>query len=176
MARYFIMKPIISDNFIRISAPKELQKGCMNSEFQYLDHKPMEIIVSLDYGTDFPDYIIGDGYAPFISDKLRRLFEKEGICNLFYKKTSLIMGDFDIEELYWFALPPRINCLDPEYIDPDMGIATEIHILDENVGNYQIFKLAGVGNHDVIVTSYLKNMIQEEIEARKMKGIRFKPL
>lgn len=176
MKRYFIMKPIISDSFIRISAPKELQKGCMNSEFQYLDHKPMEIEVSLDYGTDFPDYIIGDGYAPFISDKLRRLFEKEGICNLFYKRTRLTMKDFDIEELYWFALPPRIDCLDPEYIDPDMGIATEIHILDERVGNYQIFKIAKVGNHDIIVTEYLKDIIQEEIGKARMNGIRFKSL
>lgn len=148
----------------------------MNSEFQYLNHDPIEIEVPLDYGTVFPDYIVADGYAPFISDRLRRLFERQGVQNLFYKKTRLVMKDFDIEELYWFSLPPQINCVDPECVDPDLGIALNIRILADRVGNYQIFKLAGVGNQDVVVTRRLQQAIQDETEQGRLKGIKFKQL
>lgn len=176
MNAFYLMKQMVSDDFIRISVPLNLQKGCMNSEFQYLDHRAMEIEVSLDYGTEFPDFILADGYAPFISERMRRLFEQQGIDNLFYKKSQFVMKDFDIEETYWFSLPPKIDCIDPECIDEDLGIAAKISILAERVGNYQIFKAEGLGCQNIIVTSCLKQILQDKIKQGELKGIKFQKI
>lgn len=176
MSEYFIMQPIISTDYISINALPEIQKGCMNSEFQFLDKKLTKIEVSLDGGGEFPDFLMADQYAPYISDKLKRVYDRLGIDNLFFQKTIFSLQEFDVEAVYWLAVPPRIHCLDPKCINTELGIATEFHLLKEKVGNYKIFKLSNVGNNELFVTKDLKNELEGLLNSGELEGFKFKTI
>lgn len=60
----------------------ELMEGCLNSEFQYLNHNIIESEISEDGGVEFPDFVI-NGCIPFISDKFKRLLDDLKVDNLF---------------------------------------------------------------------------------------------
>ena len=131
-----------SEFYVKVKVPREIKRGVKDSEFQFLNHR--EIVVELEdtYGTDFPDLIMAENYVPFVSTKLKQLFDTWGIDNLYYKKIVLNLSGYDISEVYWLALPPRIDCLDPEKsFDKELEICNKIIILPDKVGNYDIFKL-----------------------------------
>ena len=109
-----------------------------------------------------------------------------GIDNLFYKPIKLTCTKLGLIETYWLALPPRINCLDFEYLTKSGHLeceniddipawqlnceASEIKLIENNVGNYQIFKLAGVSNQEIIVNDALK----ETFEKASLDNVYFK--
>ena len=158
----------------------ELIRGCINSEFQFLDKKPLEVELSeTEGGLVFPDFILAgtDWCVPLMSEKMKRLMEQNGVDNLFYKRVYLTFASVGIREPYWLALPPRINCLDfentkkEEMIEEDveglmpwerMREVTVIKIIPSNVGNYKVFRLAEVVNQHIIVTEDLKNALEKE--------------
>ena len=72
--------------------------------------------------------------------------------------------ELGIEEICRLALPERINCLNREEseIDELLNIADEIVINENKVGRYEVFKLAGVGNLDIIISEKVKAVLQEE--------------
>lgn len=163
----------------------ELEKGCLNSEFQYLDHKPVESEVSEDGGLEFPDFVTA-GCIPFISDKFKRLLDELQVDNLFYKPIEFTFSLFGTKEYYYLALPPRINCLNWDESDVQteeneflmknelMREAEEIIINGYAVGNYKIFKLANVTNQEIIVTEEIKNAVEqanlENVYFAELKG------
>lgn len=153
-----------------------LRKGCSLSSFQYLNHKPITVSVDDNGGTEFPDFLISNGCIPLISERMKRVFERNKVDNLFYKKIYLEDNDLARREVYWLALPPRINCLDFETLfkqglmskdDEDIPLwqwcieAMGFKFISDNIGNYQIFKLSYVMNQDIFVTEALKNALQE---------------
>lgn len=160
-----------SEFYVKVRVPPEIKHGAIDSEFQFLDHKEMTIELEDCYGTDFPDFIMAENYVPMISERLKQRFDSWGIDNLFYKRIRLKMSDYDIEEQYWLALPPRIDCLDPERsFDKDLGICTRIFILPDKVGNYDIFKLKD-GNDAIVITERLKDLLVQETDSQRLEGI-----
>ena len=164
------------ENYVQLTdGLQSLQRGCLNSEFQYLDKKPLTVEVSEDGGTEFPDFILtGLGNCiPLISDKFKRLLDGLYINNLFYKQVYLTISSLGIKESYWLALPPRIRCLDyersviekedNEYLPEKELIrgAKDIVINSAAVGNYQIFRLADVVNQDIVVVDKLKSALSK---------------
>lgn len=141
----------------------DLQKPCAMSEFQYLDKDTVSIEVEVDSGTTCQDFIYEHG-VPLISDKVKRFFDSYGIDYLFYKKIILKKSSVGMEEPYWLALPPRINCLNFEQseIDEFLNAADEIVIDSRKIGRYDIFKLSGVTNLEIIVTKKLALALKEE--------------
>lgn len=176
MREYYIMQPVLSTDYILVNAPPDIQKGCMNSEFQFLDKKTRTLDISFDGGGEFPDFVMANQYAPYISDRLKRVFDRMGIDNLFYQKTIFSLREFDIEAIYWLAVPPRIKCLDPECIDETLGVATKIILLKEKIGNYKIFKAADVGNNEVIVSEEIKNELEMLLKKDALEGFKFKKI
>lgn len=164
----------------------ELMEGCLNSEFQYLNHEPIESEISEDGGLEFPDFVIS-GCVPFISDKFKRLLDDLKVDNLFYKPIIFTFNSLGIKEYYYLALPPRINCLnwdesniqaeENEFLTKGELIqeAEDIVINDYAVGNYKIFKLANVTNQEIIVTEEIKNIIEEakleNVYFAELKGV-----
>ena len=158
----------------------ELIRGCINSEFQFLDKQPLEVELSeTEGGLVFPDFILAgtDGCVPLMSEKMKRLMEQYGVDNLFYKRVYLTFASVGIREPYWLALPPRINCLDFENIKKEEMTEEEVEglmpwermrevnvvkIIPSNVGNYKVFRLAEVVNQHIIVTEDLKNALEKE--------------
>lgn len=160
-----------SEFYVKVRVPPEIKRGVIDSEFQFLDHKEITIELEDCYGTDFPDLIMAENYVPMISERLKQRFDAWGIDNLFYKRIKLKMTDYDIEEQYWLALPPRIDCLDPEKsFDEILEICTRIVILPDKVGNYDIFKLKE-GNDAIVITERLKNLLIKEIDFQRLEGI-----
>lgn len=163
----------------------ELEKGCLNSEFQYLDHELIESEISEDGGIEFPDFIIA-GCVPFISDKFKRVFDDLQVDNLFYKPIAFTFSLLGLKEYYYLALPPRINCLnwdksnvqieENEFLVKNELIheAEDIVINEYAVGNYKIFKLANVTNQEIIVTEEIKNAVEnaklENVYFAELKG------
>lgn len=160
-----------SEFYVKVRVPPEIKRGAIDSEFQFLDHREIAIELEDCHGTDFPDLIMADNYVPMISERMKQRFDSWGIDNLFYKRIKLKMTDYDIEEQYWLALPPRIDCLDPERsFDKVLEICTRIVILPDKVGNYDIFKLKD-GNDAIVITERLRNLLIQETDSQRLEGI-----
>jgi len=141
----------------------EIRKPCAMSEFQYLNHKVMTAELEENSGHVCQDFIYDHG-IPLISEKVKDFLDEWGVDYLFYKKIILKKSDIGLEEIYWLALPPRINCLDMEQseIDDFLNAADRIIIDPERIGRFDIFKLAGVTNLEIIITSQLANQMREQ--------------
>ena len=150
----------------------ELKRGCLNSEFQFLDHSPLSVEISDEGGIYFPDFIL-KGTIPLISTAMKRTLDKFGVDYLFYKPIQLTYSALGRAENYFLALPPRINCIDTsksiiEVEKNDFILPTElirevkkICIAENQIGRYDIFKLAGVVNQEIIITEKLKTALAE---------------
>ena len=173
---YYELQQRKSEFYVKVRVPPEIKRGVIDSEFQFLDHKEISVELEDCYGTEFPDLIMAENYVPLISAKLKQYFDTWGIDNLYYKKIRLKMTEYDVEELYWLALPPRIDCLDPEKsFDDVLEICNRIIILPNKVGNYDIFKLKN-GNDEVIITEHLKTKLYSKIENQDLQGIIIKQI
>lgn len=175
MSEYYILSDRkCVDEYIKIdSGLEELRKGCLLSEFQYLNKHILKVEISQDGGIKFTDFILVDN-IPLISNKLKVIFDELNIDNLFYKKIILTFKEFGIEEIYWLALPPRINCIDTNkseiYIEEDESLeeyekikeVKKLVINPNMVGNYKIFKLANVVNDEIIITADIKMFLEKE--------------
>jgi len=151
----------------------DLERGCLNSEFQFLDKSPLSVEISDEGGIEFPDFIL-EGSIPLISAGVKRVFEKFGVDYVFYKPIQLTYSLLGRAENYWLAVPPRIDCLDTrksiiEVEDNEFLLPTElireakkICIAENQIGRYDIFKLAGVVNQEIIITERLKNALAAE--------------
>lgn len=184
--KYYVMyaETAVEEYFKPDDALKdELMPGCLYSEFQYLDHRPLESEISEDGGMEFPDFITA-GCVPFISDKFKRLLDDLQVDNLFYKPIAFTFSPLGLKEYYYLALPPRINCLnwdesgvqteDNEFLAPSelMREADDIVINEYAVGNYKIFKLVNVTNQEIIVTEEIKTAV----ETANLKNVYFAEL
>lgn len=149
---------------------RDLDRACLTSEFQFLDRSAITVGLSDESGLQFPDFILS-GPVPLVSVRFRSIFEQNGIDNLYYKPIQLVADTLGIAEQYWLALPPRINCLDLErsiieveenrYLPENQRMRTvkKPVISSVAVGNYMIFKLAGVVNQDIYITENLHQAI-----------------
>ena len=163
---YFLESSRNIEEYVRINEGiKDMEKACQMSEFQFFDTKPKTIEVDPDSGRIFQDFIYDKG-VPIVSERLKDCLESLNVDYLFYKKILLTKKALGIEEVYWLALPPRINCLNYELSDIDemLNVADEIVINEEKVGRYEIFKLAGVGNMEIIISEKI---------ARTLKSMNF---
>ena len=147
---------------------KEYEKHCQMSEFQYFNADPITVEVDKDSGKVFQDFLYDKG-VPIISDGLKICLDELGVDYLLYKKVILTKNQLGVEELYWLALPQRINCLnrDESDIDEELNFADEIVINEDKVGRFEVFKLAGVTNLDIIITK----RIAEALRQRKFIGL-----
>lgn len=147
-------------------------KSCDNSEFQYLDKTPIDIEIEENGGV-FPDFIYAEyNSIPLISMRLKNLFDAINVDNLFYKQINLVEKNLGLKEVYYLALPPKIDCLDNSKLELDFLDHAENIFIDEScTGNYQIFKLSGVNNNEIIVTDFLK----QNVEKLNLEGILFIP-
>lgn len=164
---------------------KALCGPCAASEFQHIDHKPIEIGLDPDGGTEFPDFIVYLKRVPLVSEKLRQALDDLGIDNLFYKPVKLVCKELGLMEPYWLALPPRIDCLDWEkcaikktgqekspFWESVWDIA-RIVIDDEKIGNYRVFKLPpNTGNLEIVVTKDIK----KALESQNFENLNFYPI
>lgn len=164
------------EDFIKLensAFSEKFERACHFSEFQFLDHKPIEIEISQDGGITFPDLLIQENVIVLISAKMRKIFDACGVDNLFYKPVTLTFSQLGFAENYFLALPPRIDCLkmsasvieieDGENFLPEMTLKTvEKIFIDQNkIGNYKIFKLPPFfTNTEIIVTEDLKSALE----------------
>ena len=173
--KFFVMyaQSCISDYVVPGEKIFQPERGCLNSEFQFLDHSPLDVEISDEGGIYFPDFILQNS-IPLISGGMKKIFDKFQIDYVFYKPIRLTYSELGRAENYFLALPPRINCLEPlrsvievednEFVLPNELIreAKKIYIAENQIGRFNIFKLAGVVNQEIIVTEKLKNALAAE--------------
>lgn len=150
-----------------------LERGCAQSEFQFLDHQPITIPLSENSGLEFPDFLYAR-QIPLISDRFKAVLDNAGVDNLFYKAVILTDTGLGIKERYWLAQPPRIRCLNRQesrFVQENVSLpkATKIVINPSKVGNYKVFCIGEVVNREIIVTEELK----EEIEKARLENVFF---
>ena len=164
MMKYFIMESSKNvEEYVSIkTGTKDFSKACQMSEFQFFDDKPITLEVDEDSGIIFQDFIYDQG-VPVISDRLKDSLDSLGVDYLLYKKMTLTKAKTGVEEVYWLGLPPRINCLNREEseIDEILNVADEIVINDDKTGRYEMFKLAGVGNLEIVLSERIAMAIKE---------------
>lgn len=161
---YFLDASKNVEEYISISdGIKEIEKPCQLSEFQFLDKKPIHIEADEDSGRIFQDFMYDKG-VPVISDRMKDCLDSLFVDYLFFKKILITKKKLGMEEVYWLALPPRINCLNREEseIDEMLNVAEKIVINEGKVGRYEIFKLGGVGNLDIIISDNVANVLKEK--------------
>lgn len=146
-----------------VNGTKKFESACQMSEYQFLDTNPETIEVDKESGRVFQDFIYDKG-VPVISDKMKEFIDMLGVDYLFYKKLILTKERLGVEEVYWLALPPRIKCLNREKseIDEILNVADEIVINEDRVGRYEIFKLADVGNLEIILSEKMAQTLKEK--------------
>ena len=152
---------------------KKYETFCQMSEFQFLDRNPITVEVDEDSGKIFQDFLCDMG-VPIVSDRLKNCLDDLGVDYLFYKKVVLTKSQLGIEEVYWLALPPRINCLnmDKSEVDEYLGCADKIVINDDRVGRYEIFKLDRVTNLDIIISK----RVADVLKSKKFVGLHINKL
>ncbi len=150
----------------------QLERACLTSEFQFLDKSPLAVELSDEGGLHFPDFILR-GAIPLVSSAVKRVLERCAVDYVFFKPVQLTVTELGRAENFWLALPPRINCLDwersvfdteeNEFLPPSELIreAKKFFIDENKIGRYNIFKLAGVVNQDIIVTEKLKDALED---------------
>ena len=141
---------------------EELQEGCFNSEFQFLDHQDYRTTINKDGGSIFPDFLNFDN-VPLASLTLYHLLVNElKIDNLFQKKIILTAPKAGLYQEYQLLLPPQISC----HYQNRQG-----HVLidPKRVGNYQIFKLDDDEIKDLIVTEKVKT----KVSRARLENIQF---
>lgn len=165
MGNYYVLEASenVEEYVSAIEGTREMAQACQMSEFQFLDLKAISIEVDSDSGRVFQDFLYDSG-VPLISERMKECLDELQIDYLFYKKILLTKKRQGIEEIYWLALPPRINCLNRELSDIDelLNVADDIVINEERVGRYEIFKLSGVGNIDIIISERLAQILKEK--------------
>lgn len=146
-----------------IEGMKKYEIHCQLSEFQFFYKDPIRVEVDKDSGKVFQDFIYDKG-VPLVSDNLKKCLDDLDVDYLLYKKILLTKSKLGIEEIYWLALPYRINCLNREKsdIDEELNFADEIVINEDKVGRYEIFKLAGVTNLDIIISKNVADVLKKK--------------
>lgn len=171
--KFFIMyaETCIEDYAVPGKEILQLERACLNSEFQFLDRTALSVEISDAGGLYFPDFILS-GIIPLVSTAVKRVLENFNADYVFFKPIRLTVTDLGRVEDFWLALPPRINCLDwersiLEVEDNEFALPFERMreakkiLIDENqIGCYNIFKLAGVLNQEIIVTERLKTALE----------------
>ncbi len=165
MANYYVLDASrnVKEYISIIDGTKELETACQMSEFQFLTTKAVTIEVDEDSGRIFQDFIYDNG-VPVMSDRMKEYMDKLEVDYLFYKKLILTKKELGIEEIYWLALPQRIKCLNKEEseIDEILNIADEIVINQQRVGRFKIFKLADVGNWEIILSEDMAQALKTQ--------------
>ncbi len=144
--------------------PKGVKRAAKQSAFQFVERELHELVLDDRSGQRLPDFMCDiHSNVPIISDKLKRVFDDYDIRYLFYQRIKLVRKKDGLSERYWLAIPPRIDCLHIEEscIDPLWNKATKLKIDPEKIGNYDIFKISGVSNQEIIITEQLKNAIEK---------------
>ena len=139
---------------------------CADSEFQFLDRKPLRIEIDSTVETSgviIPDFIYERG-IPLISERFKDVLDRADVDNLFVKKIILSKNNAGWEEIFWLALPPRIDCLQPDRceISPLLRRAERLIVNPDRIGRYKMFKAANVSNVDIILTEDLAQTIRAE--------------
>ena len=143
----------VSPDFSKL--PSKFREACISSNFQYIDKSPIKLEILENSGNIFPDFMYNVSESiPLISNRLKNIFDDFNIDNLLYKRVNLFKKSTNVENLYWLALPPRIDCLDYEHstIDEIQNSVDTIRINSNNAGIYDIFKILGVNNNEIIIT------------------------
>lgn len=171
---YEISTSSLIEGYLKLGSTLEDIDGyCARSDFQYLDRRPISVEVAAESGNVCQDFIY-EISTPLISERVKDFFDDFGIDYLFYKRITLTRSNVGMREPYWLALPPRIDCLDipRSEIDEDTMNAEQIVINTSKIGRYDIFKLAGVANLEIIVTEKLAKALEE----KDFKGLFIYPL
>lgn len=140
------------------------------SNFQYLTKEPLVIETSEDGGFEYPDYIWYP--VPLISERFKRVLDKNGIDNVFYKPVYIQDNLLEKRALYWLAVFDAIECLDHEKSLKDEELEwsyEKIAINPIKTGRYKVFKCSEINEQDI----FFKEDIVRELENLDLKGIRF---
>ena len=143
--------------------PQRLRWACRRSEFQYVDQNLRKLNLEETCGNKLPDFICSEqNNIPLISERLKIEFDRLDVRNLFYQRLNLYRKSDNLCETYWLAIPPRIDCLYKNKCEIDLqNHATILTLEEEKAGNYNIFKLAGINNNEIIVTQKVKDAIKK---------------
>ena len=143
--------------------PEEIRLACSLSGFQYIDRSILYLELDENSGNICQDIIYSEGVL-LISERVKDFFDSLKIDYLFYKKTVIEQSETGREEFYWLTVPFRIDCLDFEEseIDPVLESADRIVIDDEKTGRFDIFKLGGVTNLEIILTEKLADEMKKQ--------------
>ena len=151
-------------NFVStMDSVQEFQTPCQRSEFQFIDKKPITLEVDKSSGSMFQDFIYDRG-VPIISDRFKECLEDLEVNYLLYKKILLKHTRLGVTKTYWLALPPGINCLnrDESGIYESTECASKIVINEDRVGRFEMFKLAGVANLEIIISKRIADALKRK--------------
>lgn len=171
--KFYVMyaSPSVEDYVKAGEAIQPLERGCLMSEFQFLDHSRLTVEADENGGITFVDFIqAGEaGCIPLISDRFYQILKNAGVDYLFYKPVDITISELGYCEHYWLALPPRIYCLnesqstfrEKQQYPRELRKVENIVISERNIGRYQIFQLAGTVNEEIIVKEELKTIVEK---------------
>lgn len=136
---------------------KTLISNVEKGNIQFITKDSIELNLKTDIAVNAPDIFTSP--LPLISNEVKELFDKLGIDYIFYKPVYLYDDFFDEKTLYWLAVIPKIQCMNPEKEENVIG----------HVGKFMIFRIKESSGAAIYVTDQMK----EILESNKFKGILF---
>ena len=180
MALYAIKSLGSIEEYVKIDHDfLDINDACRKSEIQFMTKEKIRIGTMESGGTEFPDLIVS-GSVYLFSNTVIEQIKSEIEWYVYLKPVEIACDVIGKKELYWLAVPPRIDCLDIdrsiiEYDwDFDLGIIPVLHckkiVIDEQLtGNFKMFKIAGVDDDNI----YLDESLMDQMMSIKPEGIKF---
>ena len=181
MSDIYVLKSLSNaEEYIKINGNiSNIKIPVMKSEIHHLDKKTIEFSISDEGGLSIPDLIYYEGIFLF-SNKLKQALDERNIDYVFWKKADVNSEQFGIHESFWIIVPPRIDCIDIDKSDLNfewdfeggllpMLEANKIVIQNKLVGRFEVFKLLGIMDNNIYITSKLR----EVIISKGFEGIEF---
>lgn len=162
--KHYMYKPQIINWFGKI----DVRDLCPERMKNIPEHPIFEIVSNKD--TDFFDVIL----SPFfiVSKRMMKLIK---LAQIGVKFVDCVLVDpkNDLQDMYYFVLPPEINCLAEESIlSLDRSVIKKAVLDESKIKDHYIFKLGGVKNSYYVVNLNFAEMMLSETT----KGLEFEPL
>lgn len=142
----------------------DIAEHCGASQFQHLTKNELKIVLKTD-SFDFPDFLLIKDSVPLFSDYLfNSIRTLDNTDNIFTR--SVIIEQNGESEHYIMAVPSRIDCLnleDSALQSCEEGFyAYSIAINGDAVGRYEMFKIWGIKNPNIYITTKMKKVLEGE--------------
>jgi|LSQX01.3.fsa_nt_gb hypothetical protein len=155
-------EPVGVSGVIDVSAVKR-------NDIESFDDTPVQVYIKEKVENEYLDFI--DKPVHLISEKMKQIFEMRQ-KDIFFKPVVLADMKRMKQDLYWLAMPTKVECLsDMSEFNKD-GSLRKLVINQMKASDYRVFKIEGVlENYLIVNTDIAESILRNELFGFILKKI-----